>query len=233
MQKTTRFKNKMTVTEKIAAWIYLPVHVFVLPIMLGIYAGVTEYSISEVTINIIYYCAGIVFILLFMRNFLFSGFNVMLDNKAQSLVSFALASLLNLTLSYVVVYVLTIILGDFSNPNNDLVTQLSGENMNAMIGISVFLAPIIEESLFRGFVFGSLHRRSRALAYIVCVLLFSVYHIWQYVLIYMDISILLLAIQYVPVSLALCWCYERSGSIWVPIFLHMTHNALAFFLMGM
>ncbi len=50
---------------------------------------------------------------------------------------------------------------------------------------------------------------------------------------YMDLTLLIFLIQYIPVSFVLTWCYERSGSIWVPIFLHMLINALPFLYFGL
>ena len=87
--------------------------------------------------------------------------------------------------------------------------------------------PLVEESLFRGVVFGSLYRKSRLLAYVGSVGLFCVYHIWQFAAAYGDPALLLYAVQYLPVSIALCWLYERTGSVWSPIFLHMLLNGLS------
>ena len=86
----------------------------------------------------------------------------------------------------------------------------------------------MEETLFRGVLFGNLRSRGRTiLAYTVSVLAFSFYHIWQYVLLYDDPSLLIYALQYIPVSAALAWLYEHSESIWCGIFFHMILNAVA------
>ena len=37
--------------------------------------------------------------------------------------------------------------------------------------------------------------------------------------------LLLLAVEYLPMSLALCWCYDNGGSIWSAVGLHMVLNA--------
>ena len=60
--------------------------------------------------------------------------------------------------------------------------------------------------------------------------LFALLHIWSYALIAWDATVLLYALQYVPITLALTWSYERSGSLWVPIFFHMFNNLLPFLL---
>lgn len=54
----------------------------------------------------------------------------------------------------------------------------------AMSFVTIILAPILEETLVRGLVFGSLHRTSRWLAYIVSCFLFVFMHNWQYFALY-------------------------------------------------
>ena len=37
---------------------------------------------------------------------------------------------------------------------------------------------------------------------------------------------LLLAVQYLPAGILLAWCYERGGSLWSAVLLHMAINGL-------
>ena len=98
----------------------------------------------------------------------------------------------------------------------------------AMSFVTIILAPIIEETLVRGLVFGSLHRTSRWLAYIVSCFLFVFMHNWQYFGLYPALSILLSCLPYIPASVALAWVYEKGGTIWAPITLHALINAMSF-----
>ena len=41
----------------------------------------------------------------------------------------------------------------------------------------------------------------------------------------MDLRYLLLAVEYLPMGLALTWCYDNGGSSWSPIALHAVINA--------
>ena len=45
-------------------------------------------------------------------------------------------------------------------------------------------------------------------------------------------SVLLAALQYIPAGIALGWTYEKSNTIWAPILLHMTINAISFGVMS-
>lgn len=85
----------------------------------------------------------------------------------------------------------------------------------------------MEEPLFRAGVFGSVRKRSRVWAYVLSVGLFALYHVWQYAVAFADPLYLLMAIEYIPAGVALCWAYERTGSIWSPVFLHGLVNAMS------
>ena len=89
------------------------------------------------------------------------------------------------------------------------------------------LAPIVEETLVRGLLFGVIRRKSRILAYAVTILFFSVIHVWQYLVLYDFREVLLAALQYIPAGIALGWTYEKANTVWAPIFLHMTINAIS------
>ena len=114
------------------------------------------------------------------------------------------------------------------NPNNALVMEMA-QDSGVIRAVAIFLAPIVEEVLFRGALFGSIRTRSRAWAYVASVAAFSLYHVWQYAAAYADWKMLLYALQYIPISIVLAWAYERSGCIWTSIFFHMGFNALSFY----
>ena len=97
-----------------------------------------------------------------------------------------------------------------------------------LLAVTVFLAPIIEETLVRGLVFGSIQPTSRVMAYLVSVILFTLMHNWQYFMLYPAGKVLLSCIPYLPASVALAWTYEKAGTIWASISLHAIVNALSF-----
>ena len=101
-----------------------------------------------------------------------------------------------------------------------------------MIAVAVFMAPLVEECLFRGVLFGAIRPRSRFWAYAVSIAAFALYHVWQYAFMYQDARLLLSALRYVPVSAALAFCYEQTRSIWPPVFFHMFINAMSLTLVG-
>ena len=114
-----------------------------------------------------------------------------------------------------------------ANMNNNAVESMAGSNYRAMLLYTVALAPIVEETLFRGLVFSTLHRRTRIGAYAVSILFFGAIHVVGFLGTVPWVDLLLNFLQYVPAGIALGWAYERADSIWAPITMHLIINAIA------
>jgi membrane protease YdiL (CAAX protease family)/uncharacterized RDD family membrane protein YckC len=81
------------------------------------------------------------------------------------------------------------------------------------------LAPVAEETFFRGFFFAGLRRRlSLWPAALISGLVFGLIHAPTGVTTVIPLSIL---------GAALAWLYERTGSLWPPILAHAFNNGLA------
>ena len=209
-----------------AGWVYLLFHAVILPIFLNLYALFAQETPDLVLLNVVYYALGTAFVLTVLQPLLRRDFDVLLDAPWRCLAVLVGAYFLNNILSVVVLLAMEV-LPLAENPNQEAIVSMTMTDFRSMFALTVLLAPMVEESLFRGVVFGSLYRKNRLLAYLVTIVLFCVYHIWQYVAVYGDPMLLLYAVQYLPISIALCWVYERSGSVWCPIFLHMLLNYLS------
>ena len=228
----TGFADLMRPGERIAALVYLPIHVFALPLLLP-YLVYAVPDITAVDINLTYYVIGFVYVLALCWRFLRAGFDAALDRLGTFVLAILTAYLLEMALSMVISSLIVALnLGLGSSPNNDAFVSMIPEGRSRIIAMTVFMAPIVEEVLFRGLVFGALQRRSRALAWVVSVLAFSLYHVWQYVVEAQSAAMLLYALLYIPSSMSFNWCYERSGSIWAPIVYHMLSNAISMSLLA-
>lgn len=219
--------NLMLRREKVAGWIYLPIHVILLPLLMGVVMyAITGEEPDGVLLNLIYYGIGLVVILASMWSFLKVSYRRVTENILRFfgvlLGAYAISMLLTLIYG-----ALTEMLGTPPSPNQDLVEEIAVGNMNRMFAMAVLMVPIVEECLFRGLIFGTIRDKNRVLAYVIGILAFSLYHVWQYAVAYHDWTLLLGAIQYIPISAALCYAYDRSGTIWAPIFLHMLNNAIS------
>ena len=130
----------------------------------------------------------------------------------------------NYVLTLLVSILVTVVCPDFMNINDQNLDTMISTNYSLMAVSIVFLAPVSEELLYRGLLFGGLHRRSRFAAYLVSTVIFSLMHVIGYIFCYDVGTLLLCFLQYLPASLCLAWAYERSGSIFTPMLIHIAVN---------
>lgn len=217
------FTSRMSRGEAIAALVYLPVHIAVLPTVLQLL--ISQGRLDAVNANFLCYTIGFCYMLGFLRRFLRRDFDPLCDRPGRCIVeilaSYGLMFLGNLA----VMVLLMLLTHQGENPNNAGVMDLAAEGWGKTAALAIFMAPIVEECLFRAGIFGTLRRYNRWAAYIVAVLAFSAYHVWAYAI--ADPSYWIYLIQYVPVSILLCRVYERTNSIWSSIFFHMLVNYIA------
>ena len=218
------FTSYMTRREGIAVLVYLPLHLWLIPIAL-LSLPQTE-SLSTLAVNVVVYTCGTLYMLLFAGRFLRRDFDPLCDHLVYCIIQIALCYCMMLACNMVLNSIfLALVPDDTVNPNNSAVMELAELEYGKTAALAIFLAPLVEEPIFRGAIFGFLRRKSRVLGYAVSMLLFAVYHVWGYA--FSEPIYWLYMLQYLPVSWLLCRCYERCNSIWGSIFLHMTVNAIS------
>ncbi len=220
------FENHMSRRQTIAGLIYLPIHIFLLPLLLP--ALMMNWGITDLgTANLLYYGVGLAFALTVFFGFLRAHFDTLLDRFGLCILTFLMALGLDYVLSLGVNAIVMALTNGVDNPNDGAIMDIAQTSGGAIRAVAIFMAPVLEEVLFRGVVFGNIRHKNRVAAYVLSVLMFSIYHVWQYAFMAADWSILIYVLQYLPVSFVLAWAYERSGSIWVPIGFHMMINSMS------
>lgn len=175
--------------------------------------------------GVVYHLISVVLIFLLFWRFLKKNFFILLDRLPENLAAVGMGLAVWIVLDFLV----RLIPLPVTNPNesNHAIEYLLAPG--ATVIILVVLMPIIEEMLFRGLLFGTVRRYSRVAAYGLSTLLFALYNVWQFAFSYgeLDLRYLLLFVQYLPAGVLLSWCYERGGSLWAAVLLHMATNGLA------
>jgi len=221
--KNPGFNLRMTRREATAVLLYLPLHVFALPLALA--WMFVNGGISEADANFVCYAIGTGYVLATCWGYLRRDFDPLFDNPfrvvAQVFAHYGLMFVLNILASIL----LTLLLSAENNPNNAAVGAMLGDDYGKVAAMTVFLAPIMEEVIFRGAIFGGFRQINRKLAYIVSIALFSMYHVWGYMI--LDWRNIVYVIQYIPVSFLLCRVYEKTDTIWASIFFHMMVNGVS------
>ena len=216
-----RFTSRLSRLQTVLVLLWLPVHVYGLPWLLYSVVGVKD----SVELNFLTYLIGAVFLLLVCARFLRRDFDMLCEQPfrifLQVLGCYAAMLLMNMAVSGLV----SVFVDALENPNNETVMDMVGEQYGKMSAVAIFLAPFVEELIFRAGIFGTLRRRSRWAAYAVSMLLFSIYHVWGYAL--TDPALWIYLLQYLPAAYLLCRCYEYCDSIWGSYFLHMLINFIS------
>jgi len=109
----------------------------------------------------------------------------------------------------------------------DIAKSLGADSDSALlitIIAGILIAPVTafcEEVFFRGLIFGGLRQRlSLWPAAVASGLIFGLLHLTAG-----DVGV---ALQLSILGVIFAWAYERSGSLWVPISLHLLNNTIAF-----
>lgn len=214
--------NRLTKGEKLTALLYLPVHLLLLP--MAVAAAFGKRGMDEGTMNFLVYAVGAVFLLAALGRMFRRDFDPLCDHLGTVIFQVLGCYLITMGVNTLLSLLLMQITGEM-NPNNEAVAAVTAQNTGAMTATAVFLAPIVEETMFRAGVFGTLRDKNRVAAYAVSMVSFALFHVLGYAL--ENPIYLLYLLQYLPVSYLLCRCYEESGTIWTPIFLHMLINAVS------
>ena len=221
-KRSVPFTSDMSRLERAVAIGYIPVHIYLLPRLLGEFLG--DRAGGALGLNVVCYTVAALVLFFFLRRFFFREFNALCDYGPGVLIEVA-KSYGFLLLCNLGVALILLLSGQAENPNNAAVFSLAGEDLGMTTAVAVFLAPIAEEAMFRGGVFGLLRKYSRAAAYAASIALFAAYHIWAYAL--EDPTAWLYLLQYVPAAFLLARIYEKTNSLWASIFLHMTVNGVS------
>ena len=229
-ERKRAFRTPITRAEKIFGIIYIFVHSLLLPQILGLVSVIAPrygLEISENDLNLIYYMVSFIIVLIFMFRFLRKSFSDIFDGFGRFLTTAALGCVIYYAAAAAVNGALALVMPDLINPSVESEIELTKLDYDKTLVIAVLLAPLVEESIFRGALFGTIRPKSAFLAYAVTAVLFAVYHLWPYFIADFNWLDLLYLFQYIPVGLILAWCYERSGTIWTPMLVHALINLVA------
>lgn len=212
-------RPQLTRNEEVRGWCLLVLYLVVFPMVMGFVQQLLPAEAPVAELNVAYYAVITAVVFLVFWSFLRHGFDMLLDALPQN--CFAMGTgLLVWLLLYFPIHFLPLPVED---PNLYNYREQFAMAPAATVLIVVVFLPLVEEILFRGLIFSSLRRYSRLLAYLVSVLGFAVYCVWQFVFAYDHIEpvYLILMVRYLPTALACTWCYDNGGSVWSPVILHM------------
>ena len=221
----------MTAGEQIAGTVFFVIYLLVLPFAAGpmfrLAAELLGTHIDPGFQNALYYYILFAVTLIIFHGFLGRTSRKLADNLGLACKTLVAGLVALYGLNELVYRLTRLVSAAQTNLNDVSISAQIDDAPHMTVLIVVFLAPFVEETLFRGLVFGNLKDKSRTVAYLVSCLLFALLHVWQFAVVNRDLTYFLLMVQYLVPGLVLAWVYDHSGTLWTSIGLHAAANALS------
>ena len=213
----------MNHTERLAGTIFFVVYLLVMPLLaqrlFSLFALLLDTQIGAELQNALYYYLLFAVTLIIFHRYIGHTTSRLLDNLDRAAVTLFLGLLIFYGANELLYRVFHVFFHSRANLNDvAIAAQVSAAPRTTAL-IVIFLAPFVEEVLFRGLVFGCLREKSAVVGYAVSALLFAFLHVWTFALM----------LQYLAPGLVFAWAYDRSGTLWTSILLHAIVNALALY----
>lgn len=212
--------------ETILGLIYIAVQIFVLPFLLIIVNAWLPTPFSAAALNFISFAINFICITAIFHRYLIDAAKQILLAPWQFLRCCGQGLLLYWLGSFLINLLIVALDPEFSNVNDNSIAQMTNQNYILMSVGTVLLVPVVEETLYRGVVFGQLYRKNPLVGYIVSTAIFSALHVVSYIGLYDPIRLILCFVQYWPAGICLAWSYVQSDTIWAPILIHITINQI-------
>ena len=226
----------MTPGEQIAGTVFFVIYLVVLPFAAGplfrLAGRLLDVTISAALQNVIYYYVLFAVTVLIFHKFLARTCRNLADNLGGACRMLLVGLVALYGLNELAYRLTNLIITNRTNLNDTAISAQMDSAPYMTLLIVVLLAPFVEEVMFRGLVFGNLKGKSRPVAYVVSCALFALLHVWQFAVVYQDVTYFLLMLQYLVPGAVLAWVYDRSGTLWTSIALHALTNALSVLAMG-
>ena len=216
----------MTRTETVFGLFYIGIQILVLPYLLVFGNQIFGNPLSKVQLNFLFFAIDFICIVTIFRGFLKKCAICGLEHPWRLLRYAGCGLLLYWAGSILVNVVILNVYPDFSNVNDQSILELTKENYLLMSIGTVLLVPVVEETLHRGVIFGTLYRVNPLVGYLVSTLIFSALHVINYINAFSPLHLFLCFLQYIPAGLCLAWAYVKADSIWAPILIHIAINQL-------
>ena len=223
MRKLTVYTDRK---ENIAGFIYIAIQMFLLPSVLQSINSTLPTPFTTGALNFIYFAINFICVTVIFHRYLLTSFKVLIQSPFVTLKCALFGFVAYQVGKALMTLVIMLLSPDFTNLNDQAVQDSMTQNYTLMGIGTIILAPVAEEVLYRGVVFGCFHRKFPVFAYIFSTIVFSMIHIVGYIGKYTPMALLCSFILYLPAGLCLAWAYDKSGTVMAPILMHIAINQL-------
>lgn len=218
----------LTHNEQVLGWSAWGLQQLVLPAAISLLVPAFAPGMNAAEQNFLYLATSFLLITAVMLRFLRQSLNIFMQRLFYALRWAGICYILYWVSFLSLTFLLTTLVPGFQNTNDSTIFELFSSNRTLTTISVVLLAPITEELFYRGVIFGTFYRRSRLAAYVLSCISFSMIHVAGYITQADALTLVLCFVQYLPGGLCLAWAYDRSGTIWAPILMHIAINQTGF-----
>ena len=215
-------------SEKYIGLSYLVFQFALLPSLLTVLARAFSAEPDGTILNVLYFSVNFIACIAIFFSLLKQSLSKAIAEPEGLLFAAAVGFGLHRASSVVLGIGVTVLFPDFSNLNDSALVDILSDFPLLMALSTVVLAPVAEELLHRGLIFGWLREKNVYLAYLLSALIFAGIHVVQYIGLYSTAHIFVALVLYLPAGLCFAWAYQQSGTILAPIIIHAANNLLAF-----
>lgn len=205
-------------------WCWMAFQYLLLPQMVSYALGV---YFSDALVNFVYHLLSFLGVSLILGEYLPCAFRRAAAHPKRCVLVCVLSLMVYYAAAWAVTAAIRQLESAFSNRNDAAVLLLRRDGLVLTAISTIFLAPLSEECLFRGLMFGQTLKKSRMGAYALSAACFALIHVMGYLGTYTPLQLVLSLVQYLPAGLILAWSFEKAGTIAVPILIHMIINAIS------
>lgn len=215
----------LTRSERTRGFIAMAVCLVVLPLLVDLLPD----SFSAARKNVICYFLNFAIVGIVFRSFLGKNLRIALPRLFPTIYYAALGYLAQAAFGQLLSEFIWHIAPEFHNLNDHAIISHLSEDLIPLAFSMLILVPVAEECFFRGLLFRGFYARSAPGAWVLSAGLFAAIHVVGFIGTYEPLHLLLAFIQYLPAGIALCFAYQRSGTIISPILMHALVNAMALY----
>ena len=210
-------------------WFYFFAQQVPIPILLAMAFEIFHLPASNLWMNFAFFCFNFTVVILVYHRYLGAALAQLGKRFGHVLGDCVACFLLYMAANVFVSVIITLCFPSFANANDANIQSMANDRFWVTFVGTVLLAPLAEEVLFRGVIFGSLYRLNRPMAYIFSTLLFGSVHIIGYLFTdgYTWTEAAVSLLQYLPAGLCLGWVYADTNTIFAPVLVHTTVNLIA------
>lgn len=221
-----RRREQMTTDERRRGWVFFAAYTFILPWLVGLVRFAAEsiwaFSLGDAAANLIYHLLVTILLGLVFWTYLETAWKILREFLPENLIALGIGLMIWISLRWLV----GLLPLPLTDPTGGAYAMEFSLSPIVTVIVYVLLMPIAEEVLYRGLLFGTIKQRHRVLAYVITVVVFALSSVWPLAISAGDLRYFWNALEYVPMALALCWCYDKGGSIYTPIILHWVIHAV-------